>query len=372
MFSWVGGISNLFGYVLNFIYNIVGNYGVAMIIFTIVAKILLAPFTYFQQKSAKKTSLISEELKKVQEKYKGNDKKLQEETMRVYRENNTSPLASCSSCFTIIIQMIIMIAMIYLVSEPLTYMRKIDKEVYKEYEIKLYEDIIAEREVEENKNKSKEEIEKLKKEKEEAEKNKKEENKEKTEEQIKEEYLLELKKKASITRPQMQMISRFKNEKEDFNINMNFLGLDLTQIPSISLKSFNINNKETYSNLLNLIIPLLYITTSILSIIYTSKQNKKEEEDKDKDKIEVKAEKIDNKKEEKSLKKIDDDKLNAEDINEAMQDASKSMLFFMPIMMFTVAMSQPQSLALYWFIGNIYTFIERFIINKIINKEETK
>lgn len=352
MFTWISGISNIFGYVLNFIYNIVGNYGIAMIIFTIIAKTIMAPFTYFQQKNAKKTTLISEELKKVQEKYKGNEKKIQEETMRVYKDNNTSPFTSCSSCFTVLIQMIIMIAMIYLISEPLTYMRKIDKNTYRQYEIKMYKEIYEERKAEGNKNKTEEEL--------------KEQEKQETEE------LQELKEKIQIARPQMLMIAKFKDENEAFNINMNFLGLDLTQIPSTSLKKFNIKEKETYKNLLNIIIPLLYIASSIGSVIYTTKKSKKKQQENKKDTniIEVKVEKEN--KEEKSLQKLDDDKLNADDINEAMQDASKSMIYFMPIMMFFITMNQPQSLALYWFIGNIYTFIEKFIIDIIVNKKESE
>lgn len=372
MFTWISGISNIFGYVLNFIYNIVGNYGIAMIIFTIIAKIIMAPFTYFQQKNAKKTTLISEELKKVQEKYKGNEKKIQEETMRVYKDNNTSPFTSCSSCFTVLIQMIIMIAMIYLISEPLTYMRKIDKNTYRQYEIKMYKEIYEERKTEWNKNKTEEELKEQEKQESEEKARKKEENKEKSEEQIETEELQELKEKIQIARPQMLMISKFKDENEAFNINMNFLGLDLTQIPSTSLKKFNIKEKETYKNLLNIIIPLLYIASSIGSIIYTTKKSKKKQQENKKDTniIEVKVEKEN--KEEKSLQKLDDDKLNADDINEAMQDASKSMIYFMPIMMFFITMNQPQSLALYWFVGNIYTFIEKFIIDIIVNKKESE
>ena len=386
MFAWIGGISNLFGYVLNFIYNIVGNYGVAMIIFTIIAKLLLSPFAYFQQKNSKKTTLINEEVQKIQKKYKGNDKKIQEETMRVYKENNASPFTSCSSCFTIIIQMIIMIAMIYLVSEPLTYMRKMDKEVYRQYEIRLYEEVIAEKEKKLEKNKTEEEKEENKKQEKESEKqkeeNKKQEkesekqkeevNEDKTEEQLAEEKYLELKRKAAILRPQMQMISRFKEENKDFDINMEFLGLDLTKIPTESIKEFNLKEKETYISLVNLIIPALYILTSILSIIYTSKQTKKAEKEKkqNEDVIEVKVEKTE--KEEKSLEKQDDNKLDSEDVTEAMQGASKMMVFFMPIMMFVIVMNQPQSLALYWFIGNIYTFIEKFIVTKIVEIKEKK
>ena len=46
--------ANLFGYVLNFIYNLTSNYGIAIIIFTILLKLLMLPITIKQQKSMKK------------------------------------------------------------------------------------------------------------------------------------------------------------------------------------------------------------------------------------------------------------------------------------------------------------------------------
>ena len=61
-------IANLFGYVLNFLYNIIANYGIAIIFFTIILRIALLPFTYKQQVTMRKTSKIQRKLKKIQEK----------------------------------------------------------------------------------------------------------------------------------------------------------------------------------------------------------------------------------------------------------------------------------------------------------------
>ena len=404
MLAWIGNISILFGYVLNFIYNIVGNYGLSIILFTLLVKLVLAPLTYLQQRGMKKTALISEELKKVQEKHKGNEKKIQEETMKVYKENNTSPIASCSSCFTVIIQMFLILAVFYLVSEPLKYMRKMDPKVYRQYEIRMYEEVIAEKEKEkedtENKKEKTEEVKEDKKElktedkekklekdskkdKDKKEESKKDEKSEESEEEEDEdEKVARLRKEAGILRPQMEMISRFRDEDEAFDINTNFLGLDLTKIPTNSLKDFDIKDKDTYIVLTNLIIPILYISLSIANIIYTNKKMKKKEEDKDDGIIEVKAEKVVEKKTEevKEIKDIEKDKLEAkeseklstEDFGDAMKDANKSMLYFMPILMFTVTMNAPLSLALYWLSNTLLSFIERYGVEKLVDFMEIR
>ena len=62
--------ANLFGYLLNFIYNLIGNYGVAIILFSILVKILLLPISISQQKTMKKTAKIQDELKVIQVKNK--------------------------------------------------------------------------------------------------------------------------------------------------------------------------------------------------------------------------------------------------------------------------------------------------------------
>ena len=63
-------LANLLGYVLNYLYNWVQNYGWAIIIFSVLLKLILLPFTIKQQKNIKKSAKISEETSKLQVKYK--------------------------------------------------------------------------------------------------------------------------------------------------------------------------------------------------------------------------------------------------------------------------------------------------------------
>ena len=66
--------ANIFGYFLNFLYMNIGNFGIAIILFSIIVKIVLLPITIKQQKNMKKTAKIQEKLKDIQDKYKNNRK----------------------------------------------------------------------------------------------------------------------------------------------------------------------------------------------------------------------------------------------------------------------------------------------------------
>lgn len=82
-------------YALNFFYGYVNNYGVAIIVLTVVIRIVLLPLTIKQMKSVKAMQKIQPELKKLQEKYKNDKEKLQKEMMNFYTENKVNPFGGC-------------------------------------------------------------------------------------------------------------------------------------------------------------------------------------------------------------------------------------------------------------------------------------
>ena len=129
--------ANMFGYILNFIYEIVKNYGLSIIIFSILIKIILLPISIKQQKTMQKTTKINEQVRQLQFKYKNNPEMLNKETMALYKRENMSPL---SGCFSSIIQIILLLSVFFLVQSPLTYMRKVDTTVIEDYKSKLIQD----------------------------------------------------------------------------------------------------------------------------------------------------------------------------------------------------------------------------------------
>lgn len=126
--------ANMFGYILNFIYEVVQNYGLAIILFSIIIKLVLLPMSIKQQKTLKKSTKIQEKMKELQFKYKNNPEMLNKETMALYKSENMSPF---SGCFSSIIQIILLLSVFFLVQSPLTYMRKVDTTVIEDYKTQL-------------------------------------------------------------------------------------------------------------------------------------------------------------------------------------------------------------------------------------------
>lgn len=126
----MSALAGLFGYVLNYLYNYVQNYGLAIILFSILLKLILLPLTIKQQTSMKKNSKVQEEIKKLQLKYKNNPEMLNKEVMEIYKREKVSPFSGCLSS---ILQLVIFISVFYLISRPLTFMKKVDTGIIDSY-----------------------------------------------------------------------------------------------------------------------------------------------------------------------------------------------------------------------------------------------
>ncbi len=205
----MGAIANLFGYLLNFLYNIFNNYGIAIIVFSVILRIILIPVTISQQKTMKKSEQMQEKMREIQQKYKNNPEKLNQETMDLYKREKMNPFSGCLSS---ILQIIIILSVFWLVSKPLTYMKKVDPDIINGY-------------IEQIKN---------------------EDGK-------------------SSAYPEIQVIQRKASEDERVNINMNFFGLDLSKVPNQNMSDYTVY-----------IIPVLYVITSFISIKITNGKKKKE------------------------------------------------------------------------------------------------
>lgn len=107
------------GYILGFIYDFVGNYGWALVIFTILVKVILLPLTLKQQKSTIKMQQVQPKLKELQETYAADKQKLSEETMKLYKEYGVSPM---SGCLPLLIQLPILFGLYGVIYQPITYM----------------------------------------------------------------------------------------------------------------------------------------------------------------------------------------------------------------------------------------------------------
>ena len=309
--------ANIFGYVLNFIYEIIKNYGLAIILFSVLLKLLLLPLTIKQQKTLKKSQKMQGELKNIQERYKNDPEKLNQEMMALYKRENMSPFSGCLSS---IIQIILLLAMFYLVRNPLTYMKKVDADTINNYKerinLELGENSIST---------AYPEISIVK-----YINNKIDGITDNKEEVIEDNEILEenneLKQDENTNEDKEESID------ESLYINMEFLGLDLSNIP-----------RENFNDIKVFVIPILYIISSVISIKLTQASTQKVVEDKE-------------------------EKNEQEDMTAQM---NKSMTWMMPILAVSVSLVAPLGLALYWLINNILMIVERIAIDKfIVPKEE--
>lgn len=301
--------ANIFGYILDWIYNVVGNYGWAIIIFSIIIKLLLVPISVKQQKTVKKTNKIQEKMKEIKVKYKNNPEKLNKATMELYRTENMSPFSGCLSA---IVQIILLFAVFYLVKSPLTYMKKVDVNIIdkyttisKQYDLSeqnnAYPEIVILREIN---------------------------------------NIKELKNKDIQEDDDKINVAEINDEELDnLDINMDFFGLNLAQVPTRS------SDWKAY------IIPFLYVVMSIVSMKFTMATNNKAQNKKKEDG--------------KALVKKD-----GEEEFDPVAQMNKNMTYIFPIMYLSVALIAPLGLALYWLMNSILIIIERLILNKVIKDEE--
>lgn len=88
-------INNFLISILDFFYNMTGNYGVALILFTVLIKLILYPLTHQQFKALKEQQRIQPELNKLREKYKDDPQRLNQEMVELYRRHKINPLGGC-------------------------------------------------------------------------------------------------------------------------------------------------------------------------------------------------------------------------------------------------------------------------------------
>ena len=82
--------ANLFGYLLQFLYQLINNYGVAIILFTVIIKLLLLPLSIKQQRTLKKSTELQEKMKVIQFKYKSEPEKMNQEVIHALNQAHQS------------------------------------------------------------------------------------------------------------------------------------------------------------------------------------------------------------------------------------------------------------------------------------------
>ena len=306
----LNGIASMFGYVMKFIYDIVQNYGLSIILFTIFVKILLIPLTIKQQKSMEKMQEIQPLYQELQRKYGNDSQRLSQEYQKLLKEKNMNMASGmgCSGCLLQLIQFPIILGLFYMMMSPLTHILKLPTEKIDEYKKSYYI--------------------------EQAVKTAKDNGKELTSGEIAE-YM------SGDNAVGNSRYIEIVLAKQEGLFNMDFMGLDLG-----NSTSENKTNYEYY------ILPALCVLVTYISLSLSSKDMKKKQNG--------------------AITPNSDSKEIANVQEEMPMPNMSYMNIMMPLMTGYIAFIAPQGLALYWTTNSLLQLIQMIIFKKIKkNKEES-
>jgi YidC/Oxa1 family membrane protein insertase len=109
-YSWVEPLTIFFHWLLRFLYGLVPNYGVAIIVITIMVRVVTLPIMARQMKSMEKMRAVQPQVKELQEKYADDKARQSEAMMAVYREHGVNPLGGC---LPMVLQLPVFIGLFY-------------------------------------------------------------------------------------------------------------------------------------------------------------------------------------------------------------------------------------------------------------------
>lgn len=278
-------IYSFFGYPLGWVfwlcYQIFNNYGISLILFTVILKLLLFPLSIKQQKSSAKMAIYQPRLTEIQKKYKNDKKKQQEELMNFYEEEHYNP---SSGCLPTLIQFPILFGLIDVIYRPITHLLRIPSDIIEKCTPIAREVLTA---------------------------------------------------KFPSSAPEIGIIravgadsSKFASVGAEYidkikSVDLNFLGMDLSQTPSIAW------------NLL-LIIPILSFITAILLSLVSLRTNP------------------------------------AYNPNTAGSGALKTSMLIMPLFSLFIAFQVPAGVGFYWMLTNILSIAQSFVLFKLYHPDKLK
>ena len=107
-----------FAWLVRLFYNLTGSYGVSLILFTLVIKLILLPFQMKSKKSMVRMNRMSGRMQEIQKKYANNRVKMNEEMQKFYEEEGVNPMSGCLWSF---LPLPILMALYYIIREPIVY-----------------------------------------------------------------------------------------------------------------------------------------------------------------------------------------------------------------------------------------------------------
>ena len=295
-----------FGYILDFLYKLVGTYGLALILFALVVQLVLLPITAKSKKSMMKMSRLTPKMQAIKEKYPNDQQKQNEAIQKLQQEEGVG--LGCGGCLWSLVPMLILIPLYGVIRQPIEYMLHESAEnaqaivsIVKEGLPNLftgqntfYEQLIAASHIAEFKD-------------------------------------------------QILAAGIEVSERTLEGLNFTFLGLDLGKVPEFRVWDATVWTWN-WACIGNFLIPVVSAGQQILSMLISQKANNSVITD------------------EKGLQ----DKETAK--NSQQNQSSKVMMWTMPIFSLWIGFTVPAALSVYWFIGGVIRMVEDLVLTKHYRK----
>lgn len=303
------------GFIIEQIYKLVANYGIAIIIFTVIIKMILIPLNIRSQKAMKKQQKIQPVIMELQKKYANDQEKLQREMLKIYKENNIS---MTGGCLPMLIQMPILIGLYQVIQRPLTYLLHVDWGDMTNASNPLVMEVMRLKDAMVNLGYNLGSYLQA------------------TAEQIIKTGQIQLSKWAETIGTQGTFLEGVTGGTHPWVINFNFFGLDLSNAPSAAFSRIMALDFSQWGIIALLLIPILAVVASIVSMKITQAQTGQNNK-------------------------------SAEN-NQAAQ-MSKSMSLMMPIMTAFFTITLPAGLGLYWIISSVVQIVQQVALNFYFDKK---
>lgn len=311
-------ITRPLGFIIDFIYSIVQNYGWAIILFTVVVKLIMLPLQIKSQKGMKKQQMVQPIIAELQRKYANDKEKLQTEMMKVYKENNVSMMGGC---LPLLIQFPILFGLYRVIQRPLTYLLSVNFKA--EDVIQKVSEIVEKMAQDPNVAHAVASIKDL--------------EPVKLAEQINKMYEI-----------QFMTWCRYLEQINpgsgyaDWTLNFDFLGLDITKVPTAAFSAITkaFEGTPDWSVIGLLLIPII----AMLATWFSMKQSQSMSGAK---------------------------KKNAEDgAPDTVASMNKSMSIMMPLMTGFFTLTFPSAIGLYWIMSSVMQIVTQYLLNIYFDKRE--
>ncbi len=278
-----------FAWLVRLFYNLTGSYGVALILFTLVIKLIMLPFQMKSKRSMMRMNRLSDQMKEIQKRYANNQVKMNEEIQKLYAEEGVNPMSGCLWSF---IPLPILIALYSIIRQPITHFMMLPESAV--------ETLIQTA----------------------------------TKAGVNMSNIIQMKDGAAIVKDGITQLASYgqinlvkavqelglATPEGWFNVNYNFIGLDLTATPWEYVKNFAF----TWAVIGVILIPILSgLSQFILSKITMSTQPQTDG-----------------------------------------AGSMKSVMYMMPLMSVYIAFIMPAALGVYWIAQSVFSLIQEVILNK--------